>query len=54
VAAVWHFASVWNFPGAGLWRWLLCAALIAGPYVWLGRFLTGGRKLTQRIYRFAD
>ena len=54
VAAVWHFASAWNFPGAGLWRWLLCAAMIAGPYVWLGRSLAGGRKLTQRIYRFAD
>ncbi len=54
VAAVWHYASVWDFTGAGLGRWLLCAALIMGPYVWLGRCLSGGKKATQRHYRFAD
>ena len=54
VAAVWHFTSVWNFTGALAARWLLCAAMIAIPYVWLGRALTGDKKTTLRTYRFAD
>ena len=53
VAAVWHFTSVWNVAGAIFWRWLLCAAMIAVPYVWLGRALTAGGKPTKRTYRFA-
>lgn len=52
VAAVWHFTSG-RGTGAVLWRWLLCAAMIAIPYVWLGRALSGDRKLTRRTYRFA-
>jgi NADH-quinone oxidoreductase subunit H len=31
VAAVWHFTAAWNFAGAILWRWLLCAVMIAVP-----------------------
>jgi len=54
VAAVWHFTSVWNFPGAGLWRWLLCALMVLAPYVGLGRALSGNKKLTKRAYRFAS
>lgn len=54
VAAVWHYTGAWNFTSALLWRWLVCAAMIAGPYVWLGRGLTGREKLTKRTYRFAD
>lgn len=54
VAAVWHFTAPWNFAGAILWRWVLCAVMIAVPYVWLGRTLSGDKKLTQRTYRFAD
>jgi NADH-quinone oxidoreductase subunit H len=54
VAGVWHYTSAWDFAGALCGRWLLCAAMIAGPYVWLGRGLTGREKLTKRIYRFAD
>ena len=53
-AAVWHYTAVWNFGGALLWRWLLCAAMIVVPYVLLGRGLTGAKKLTKRVYRFAD
>ena len=53
VAAVWHFTSEWNVAGAIFWRWLLCAAMIAVPYVWLGRGLTAGGKPTKRTYRFA-
>ncbi len=54
VAAVWHFTSVWDFAGALAARWVLCAAMIAIPYVWLGRALSGGRKAAPRTYRFAD
>ncbi len=53
-AAVWHFTSPWDVSGAMLWRWLLCAAMIAVPYVWLGRALSGDKKITRRQYRFAD
>jgi NADH-quinone oxidoreductase subunit H len=54
VAAIWHFTSVWDFTGERAARWLLCAAMIAIPYVWLGRALTGDKKTTLRTYRFAD
>ena len=54
IAAIWHYTAVWTFATALLWRWLLCAVLIAIPYVCLGRALTGKEKLTRRIYRFAD
>jgi hypothetical protein len=53
VAAIWHFTSVWIMPGAMVWRWLLCGALIGIPYVWLGRALGSDKKLTHRTYRFA-
>ncbi|HXC99432.1 MAG TPA: NADH-quinone oxidoreductase subunit NuoH [Verrucomicrobiae bacterium] len=54
VAAVWHFTSVWDFPAVLAVRWLLCAAMIAIPYVWLGCALAGDKKTTLRTYRFAD
>jgi NADH-quinone oxidoreductase subunit H len=54
VAAVWHFTSVWDFTGALAARWLMCAAMIAIPYAWLGRALTGDKKTTLRTYRFAE
>ena len=54
VAAVWHFTLVWNFTDALAARWLLCAAMIAIPYAWLGRALTGNKKTTLRTYRFAE
>ncbi len=54
VAAVWHFTLVWDFTGALAARWLLCAAMIVIPYVWLGRALAGDKKTTLRTYRFAD
>jgi NADH-quinone oxidoreductase subunit H len=53
VAAVWHFTAVWDFSGALLGRWLLCAVLISVPYVLLGRTLSGNKKLTLRVYRYA-
>ena len=53
-AAIWHYTAEWNFAGAIVARWLLGAAIIGIPYVWLGRTLSGDKKLTQRVYRFAD
>lgn len=53
-AAVWFYSAEWHFPGAMLVRWLLGAAIIGIPYVWLGRTLGGDKKVTQRVYRFAD
>jgi NADH-quinone oxidoreductase subunit H len=53
-AAIWHYTAEWTFPGAILARWLLGAAIIGIPYVWLGRTLSGDKKITQRVYRFAD
>jgi NADH-quinone oxidoreductase subunit H len=53
-AAVWHYTAVWTFGGAVFGRWLLCAAMIAIPYVWLGRSLAGDKKTTLRVYRYAD
>ena len=47
-------AAVWHFMPAGPGRWLVCAALVVGPYVLLGRGLMEGRKLGKRTYRFAD
>ena len=54
VAAVWHYTAAWNFSGALACRWLLGAAMVGIPYVWLGSTLSGGKKRTQRVYRFAD
>jgi NADH-quinone oxidoreductase subunit H len=48
VAAVW-----WKFPAAMAIRWLLCAGLLAVPYVWLGRHWNGA-PVKQRQYSYAE
>jgi NADH-quinone oxidoreductase subunit H len=48
-AAVWHFMA-----GTGAARWVVCALLIVGPYVMLGRGLMENKHLGKRTYRFAD
>ena len=53
VAAIWHFAGDWSFPAAPAVRWLLCAALIAIPYVALGRALAGRQRFPKRVYQYA-
>ena len=53
VAAAWHFSSNWDFSAAQQLRWLLCAAMIAVPYMWLGRALSVS-KTPQRTYHYAD
>jgi NADH-quinone oxidoreductase subunit H len=47
-------AGIWYFMGPGLSRWIVCALLILGPYILLGRGLTENRHLGRRTYRFAD
>jgi len=48
VAGIWHFMSHdWQ-------RWLVCAAIIFGSYVILGRGLMQKQKLGKRTYRFAE
>lgn len=46
--------GVWRYMPADLWRWLLCSALILGPFALLGRALAGSKKLTKRTYRYAS
>jgi len=47
-------AGVWRFMPPGPVRWIACAAMIAVPYVLLGRGLTGKERLTKRIYQYAE
>lgn len=49
-AAVWHFM----LPLPAVARWLVCAAIVAGPYVLLGRGMLQGKLIEKRTYRFAD
>ena len=47
-------AAVWHYMPPGPPRWLVCGALVAGPYVLLGRGLLAGKNISKRIYRYAD
>jgi NADH-quinone oxidoreductase subunit H len=47
-------AAVWHFMTPGIPRWLVCGALVVGPYLLLGRGLFANQKLTTRVYRYAD
>ena len=53
-AALWHFTKTWDYPGALLFRWLLCGGLVVIPYALLGKGLTQKRHAAARVYRFAD
>jgi len=48
VAGIWHFMQ----PGAE--RWIVCALLVVGPYLALGRTLFTNKNLSKRVYRYAD
>jgi NADH-quinone oxidoreductase subunit H len=52
VAAVWRYSAAWGIPGGQGSRWVLCALLIALPYVLLGRALSP--KHSKRTYRYAS
>ena len=47
-------AAAWHFVPAGASRWIVCATIIVGPYLLLGRGLIGKGKLAKRVYRFAE
>ena len=47
-------ATIWHFMPPGPARWLVCAILVAVPYLLLGRGLMQSKKLEKRIYRFAE
>lgn len=51
-AAVWHYSAAWNLPSGVIARWLLCAALIALPFVLLGRAFEP--RTGPRVYRYAS
>ena len=51
VAGLWHFSRSWDLPAALPLRWILCAALIALPYVLLGRAVQP--RVAKRVYRYA-
>ena len=46
-------AGLWRFMTPGVVRWLVCAAMIALPYVLLGQALAA-KKFAKRVYRYAD
>src|SRR5438105_5464538 len=41
-------AGVWHFIPAGPARWVICALLVFGPYVWLGRTLFAQKGIGRR------
>jgi NADH-quinone oxidoreductase subunit H len=47
-------AALWHYLPAGIPRWLICGALVVGPYLLLGRGLMHGKHVAPRKYRFAD
>jgi NADH-quinone oxidoreductase subunit H len=47
-------AGCWHFIGAGAIRWLVCAGIVLGSYVLLGRGLISNQKLGKRTYRYAE
>jgi NADH-quinone oxidoreductase subunit H len=47
-------AGLWHFMAADGWRWPVCAVIIFGAYVLLGRGLMRKQKLGKRTYRYAE
>jgi NADH-quinone oxidoreductase subunit H len=47
-------AGLWRFLPVGVIRWLVCAVVVAVPYVLLARGLAGGNGIARRVYRYAD
>jgi NADH-quinone oxidoreductase subunit H len=47
-------AGVWRFLEPGAIRWLICACLVVGPYLFLGKTLLGQKHVSKRTYIFAD
>jgi len=47
-------AGIWHFMEPGVERWIVCALLVTGPYLALGRTLFTNKNLSKRVYRYAD
>src|SRR6266853_5019567 len=47
-------AGIWHFMPSGVVRWVVCAALVFGPYALLGRTLFENKNIAKRIYRYAE
>jgi NADH-quinone oxidoreductase subunit H len=47
-------AGLWRFMPAGAARWIVCSILGAALYISLGRLLAGRKRLSKRVYRYAD
>lgn len=47
-------AAMWHYLPAGIPRWLICGALVVGPYLLLGRGLMQNQKVGKRAYRYAE
>jgi NADH-quinone oxidoreductase subunit H len=47
-------AGLWHFIPDTLIKWLVCALVVVGPYVLLGRSLFESRNLAKRVYRYAE
>jgi NADH-quinone oxidoreductase subunit H len=47
-------AAVWRFIGPGWLRWIVCAAIVVIPYVFLGRWGMRRRNIGPRSYRYAE
>ncbi len=47
-------AGVWHFMGAGVARWIVCAAMVVVPYIALCRGLFRQKNIAKRLYRYAD
>lgn len=47
-------AALWHYLPAGLPRWLVCGAVVIGPYLLLGRGLMQHQHIGKREYRYAE
>ena len=47
-------AGLWRFLPPGLARWLICSAIVAVPYVVLGRGMADKKQFAKRTYRYAE
>ena len=47
-------AGLWHFMPHGVVRWVVCSALILGPYFGLAYSMFAHRKIAKRTYRYAE
>jgi NADH-quinone oxidoreductase subunit H len=54
VLALWHYSAVWQFPTAGLWRWVLCGGLLVVAYLGLSKLWMPLPPPSKRVYQYAE